>query len=84
MRTQLNAYILFCEYYNLVPFPVSKRSFLAYLIFLSFAFIIILSFEAVKTLVQALVIGRLDYCNSVLYDSLWQRANARNVSFESL
>ena len=35
MRTQLNAYILFCEYYDLVPFPVSKRSFLAYLIFLS-------------------------------------------------
>ena len=27
-----------------------------------------LSFEAAKTLVQALVISRLDYCNSVLYD----------------
>ena len=26
-----------------------------------------LSFEAAKTLVQALVISRLDYCNSVLY-----------------
>lgn len=35
MRTQLNAYILFCEYYHLAPFPFSKRSFLAYLVFLS-------------------------------------------------
>ena len=35
MRTQLNAYILFCEYYNLALFLVSKRSFLAYLVFLS-------------------------------------------------
>ena len=35
MRTQLNAYILFCEHFNLSPFPVSKPSFLAYLAFLS-------------------------------------------------
>ena len=35
MRTQFNAYILFCEHCRLVPFPVTKRSFLAYLAFLS-------------------------------------------------
>ena len=28
---------------------------------------IFLSFEAAKTLIQALVISRLDYCNSILY-----------------
>ena len=35
MRTQLNAYLLFCDHFAVVPFPVSKQSFLAYLAFLS-------------------------------------------------
>ena len=35
MRTQLNAYLLFCDYCAFNLFPVSKQSFLAYLAFLS-------------------------------------------------
>ena len=33
--TQLNAYLLFCDHLSLIPFPVSKETFLAYLAFLS-------------------------------------------------
>ena len=35
MRTQLNSYLLFCDYCTFDPFPVSKQSYLAYLAFLS-------------------------------------------------
>ena len=35
MRTQLNSYLLFCDYCAFEPFPVSKQAFLAYLAFLS-------------------------------------------------
>ena len=35
MRTQLNSYLLFCDYCAFNPFPVSKQSYLAYLAFLS-------------------------------------------------
>ena len=35
MRTQLNSYLLFCDYCDFNPFPVSKQSYLAYLAFLS-------------------------------------------------
>ena len=35
MRTQLNAYLLFCDYCSFNPFPVSKQAYLAYLAFLS-------------------------------------------------
>ena len=35
MKTQLNAYLLFCDHFALIPFPVSKQTFLAYLAFLS-------------------------------------------------
>ena len=35
MRTQLNAYLFFCDYCAFNPFPVSKQSYLAYLAFLS-------------------------------------------------
>ncbi len=35
MRTQLNAYLLFCDHFALIPFPVSNESFLAHLAFLS-------------------------------------------------
>lgn len=35
MRTQLNAYLLFCDHFALIPFPVSTQTFLAYLAFLS-------------------------------------------------
>ena len=34
MRTQLNSYLLFCDYCALNLFPVSKQSHLAYLAFL--------------------------------------------------
>lgn len=27
MRTQLNAYLLFCDHFALIPFPVSKQTF---------------------------------------------------------
>ena len=35
MKTQLNSYLLFCDYCAFEPFPVSKQAFLAYLAFLS-------------------------------------------------
>lgn len=35
MRSQLQAYLNFCVHYKFSPFPVSKRVFLAYLVFLS-------------------------------------------------
>ena len=35
MRTQLNSYLLFCDYCAFNPFPVSKQSYLGYLAFLS-------------------------------------------------
>ena len=35
MRTQLNSYLLFCDYCAFEPFPVSQLAFLAYLAFLS-------------------------------------------------
>ena len=35
MRTQLNSYLLFCDYCAFNPFPVSKQSYLAYLAILS-------------------------------------------------
>jgi len=35
MRSQLQAYLNFCTFYNLQPFPVIKSIYIAYLIFLS-------------------------------------------------
>lgn len=35
MRTYLHSYLLFCQYFNLNPFPVSKTMYLLYLVFLS-------------------------------------------------
>ena len=35
MRSQLNSYLLFCEFFNFAPFPVSKSTFLYYVVFLS-------------------------------------------------
>ena len=35
MRSQLNTYLQFCHFYSLEPFPVTKCTFMPYLIFLS-------------------------------------------------
>ena len=45
MRTQLNAHLLFCEYYEFSLFPLSKQYYLAYLVFF-ISVVILLSFVA--------------------------------------
>jgi len=55
IRIHFNSYLLFCDYFNFVQFPVSKQSFLSYLVFLLSRFHVIvfywitLTFSSIST-----------------------------------